>query len=324
MITLIKIDSPRANQLVTMHFAQLGYRWLDDTQVKTDDYPCKVTFKEAGRRVYPYYIENFGGDGTISYTIGRNSFGYHEVTAAEFLWDLLSDVIVDEDNNIESSWLIFEAGTFVEDIWHFFEEELGASVSELMYGKAKDSSEINIDVPMIQTGMKNGLVKIVTGDKERGKNGLCCQISEYQFYFLPISEDSKMAPEEFYAKYDEHYIACWITNYLNKEMWGCDREHYMYCYNVLSELSKKDSMNSNYRKYYTLRRGKAVEEDVYADAYGKVVEFDSYEAAYDTMCKVYMDSKKASYKYPKGLPIRYNIWVTTESEGNSMTQQACS
>ena len=75
-----------------------------------------------------------------------------------------------------------------------------------------------------------------------------------------------------------------------------------------------------YRKYYTLRRGKFPDEIILSDKNRKPIEFDSYEEAYEMMVDIYIRSKKADYEHPSGLPVRYGIWETTESEKNSTTR----
>jgi hypothetical protein len=74
-----------------------------------------------------------------------------------------------------------------------------------------------------------------------------------------------------------------------------------------------------YRKFYTLVTGKFPDERYFMQD-GRVKEFGSFEEAYDVMCKEYLKSLKASCEHPSGLPVRYGILVTTESDGNSMTQ----
>ena len=52
------------------------------------------------------------------------------------LWDILSDVPVNEAGEIEEAWLGFEPLTPREDIWHWFEEmNPQFIVGEVMEGK---------------------------------------------------------------------------------------------------------------------------------------------------------------------------------------------
>ena len=49
---------------------------------------------------------------------------------AKILWEKLSDVSVDVEDNIEADWYIFTAGTNKIDIWKWFEEYFHVSVAE--------------------------------------------------------------------------------------------------------------------------------------------------------------------------------------------------
>ena len=51
----------------------------------------------------------------------------------EVLWDKLGEIPVDEDERIEESFLHFEAGTDVEDIWHWFEGEFDITLGKEIY-----------------------------------------------------------------------------------------------------------------------------------------------------------------------------------------------
>ncbi len=51
---------------------------------------------------------------------------------AKALWEELGDVCVDEDGRIDTRWRIFQAGTYTEDIWCWFEWNLGVSAGKLM------------------------------------------------------------------------------------------------------------------------------------------------------------------------------------------------
>jgi len=54
---------------------------------------------------------------------------------AKYLWDRLGDVAVNNDDEIEVSFLQFEVGTPKIEIWSWFEEELNVSVTDLMFYK---------------------------------------------------------------------------------------------------------------------------------------------------------------------------------------------
>ena len=60
-----------------------------------------------------------------------------------------------------------------------------------------------------------------------------------------------------------------------------------------------------YRKYYTLRRGEALNPEIYPK------EFDSYEKAFEKMVDLYRQAE-----------LMYKIYQTTEFNGNACTQQA--
>ena len=51
------------------------------------------------------------------------------------LWDKLSDIPIDENECIEEQFIHFEIGTFREEIWHWFEDELGAQIQDLYMTK---------------------------------------------------------------------------------------------------------------------------------------------------------------------------------------------
>lgn len=55
---------------------------------------------------------------------------------AKELWEEFGDVIVDDNECIESPWRTFDAGVSRYDIWHWFESFFGVSV-------AKDLMEVS-------------------------------------------------------------------------------------------------------------------------------------------------------------------------------------
>ena len=58
---------------------------------------------------------------------------------ARRLWFELEDVPVNPETEcIEVEWNGFPAGTWREDIWHWFEEHFNISVAELMYEVEED------------------------------------------------------------------------------------------------------------------------------------------------------------------------------------------
>ena len=48
---------------------------------------------------------------------------------ARSLWESLGDVLTDDADVIEQDWLVFEKGTYREEIWHWFEETFDVSVA---------------------------------------------------------------------------------------------------------------------------------------------------------------------------------------------------
>lgn len=49
------------------------------------------------------------------------------------LWDDLGNICVNDDNEIETGFLHFGAGTDLHDIWHWFEDQnSGFSVASMM------------------------------------------------------------------------------------------------------------------------------------------------------------------------------------------------
>lgn len=58
-----------------------------------------------------------------------------EISAAKELWMEFGDVPMNpETEEIEEEWHGFPAGTFREDIWHWFEETFNVSVAEDLMG----------------------------------------------------------------------------------------------------------------------------------------------------------------------------------------------
>lgn len=51
----------------------------------------------------------------------------------EKLWCNLSNISINEDEEIEESFLFFDKGTLREDIWKWFDEEYSKGVAYLMY-----------------------------------------------------------------------------------------------------------------------------------------------------------------------------------------------
>lgn len=90
-----------------------------------------------------------------------------ELTGLDYktLWEELGDVPVDENENIDVDWRQFPKGTFREDIWHWFEEEYGISVGELMNGDEAVKEELPLeekenDKEYVFSATKEGLEKI--------------------------------------------------------------------------------------------------------------------------------------------------------------------
>lgn len=56
---------------------------------------------------------------------------------AKYLWKKLGDVPVNDDGELEETFLHFPSGTDREEIWSWFEDELDASVHDLMFPSEK-------------------------------------------------------------------------------------------------------------------------------------------------------------------------------------------
>lgn len=52
---------------------------------------------------------------------------------SDILWKELSNIPINENEEIEERFLHFDIGTHREEIWHWFEEEFNISVHDLMY-----------------------------------------------------------------------------------------------------------------------------------------------------------------------------------------------
>lgn len=57
----------------------------------------------------------------------------HKDKALEYLWDELTDVPVNEDEELETRFYIFPAGTEKEEIWHWFDKRHSKGVYYLLY-----------------------------------------------------------------------------------------------------------------------------------------------------------------------------------------------
>jgi len=59
----------------------------------------------------------------------------------EMFWEILGNVCIDEDENIDEDFWIWEKGTFREDIWHWFDEKHSKGVGWLVneYEKLNES-----------------------------------------------------------------------------------------------------------------------------------------------------------------------------------------
>lgn len=81
----------------------------------------------------------FGGEKFTTKSNGQS--GRRE--AAEKIWEMLGYVPINDEEEIDSDFLNYPAGTFREDIWHDIEETLGVPVHELMF---PDSAKRTIDM----------------------------------------------------------------------------------------------------------------------------------------------------------------------------------
>jgi len=57
----------------------------------------------------------------------------------KYLWGVLDDIPIDEDECIEVDFHICEAGTHREDIWHWFDDNSKNGVHELLYPNSHES-----------------------------------------------------------------------------------------------------------------------------------------------------------------------------------------
>ena len=48
---------------------------------------------------------------------------------AKLLWEKLTDIAIDENDNIDQDFLHFKKGTHKFEIWHWFEDEFDLSVA---------------------------------------------------------------------------------------------------------------------------------------------------------------------------------------------------
>lgn len=92
---------------------------------------------ELGQTVRTSFHVDFSPEGvpigTAAYFVDTgNEFG--ECKTAETLWEMLEDIPIDENDKTEKKFLSFEVGTGKYDIWHWFEDQLGVSVAELLHG----------------------------------------------------------------------------------------------------------------------------------------------------------------------------------------------
>ena len=138
-ITYVLVDSHRANEMLYKHLEDYKYGYVDPSFDM--EYPLAPDYNVPYKKPMSFAIIYDDRYSTAGHNPDRfNQLTYdcrkHEkhITVAEFLWDKLEDVIVDDNGNIESDWNIFEAGTDIEYIWKFLEEELGVSVAKLMEG----------------------------------------------------------------------------------------------------------------------------------------------------------------------------------------------
>ncbi len=128
---LVFVNSARANQMIMKQLIDEDAYWVDEDGHSVDS----VKNHNFSNYLAPYTLKitvnpNLSEKQTTVITVGPTLEKH--TTVARYLWDKLEDVIVDDDGHIESDWNIFEAGTHREYIWHFFEEELGVSVANLM------------------------------------------------------------------------------------------------------------------------------------------------------------------------------------------------
>lgn len=66
-------------------------------------------------------------------------------SSIKYLWDMLGDIPIDDDECIEETFLNFPIGTYREEIWYWFEEVFNVSVAaDLMHPKKDKVYEVKI------------------------------------------------------------------------------------------------------------------------------------------------------------------------------------
>lgn len=84
---------------------------------------------EMNNSQYYYYLSNDKKDFHFIHKNGEIVLPLKDVNF-EIFWDELGNVPVNEDGDIEESFEHFQAGTEVEEIWHWFEEFFDISIGE--------------------------------------------------------------------------------------------------------------------------------------------------------------------------------------------------
>ena len=84
-----------------------------------------------------HYEEVFNGCGSCCcdnflMDIDKDSDGFNDAQIEE-IWEMFTDVPIDESERLEKEWFGFPAGTSKYDIWQWFDEHYSKGVYELVY-----------------------------------------------------------------------------------------------------------------------------------------------------------------------------------------------
>lgn len=84
-----------------------------------------------------HYEEVFNGCGSCCcdnflMDIDKDSDGFNDAQIEE-IWEMFTDVPIDESERLEAEWFGFPAGTSKYDIWQWFDEHYSKGIYELVY-----------------------------------------------------------------------------------------------------------------------------------------------------------------------------------------------
>ena len=170
----------------------------------------------------------------------------------EYVWQTLTDVNTNEDEQIEQDWLMFPAGTGREEIWHWFDEHYSRGVRELMH------AEFDIPAfPWVELEKKDETLKWIfvkensETDKEaesRVLAGLMMIDSAWMdsdnAAVLSVPSDSKLSGKEEItaAVYEDDEIPgnYWLVVYDQEELFG-DTDAFCFSADGIREATETSS-----------------------------------------------------------------------------------